>query len=99
MSSRVVIFGGGNIGLALAQGLEQHPLSFNCKLVEMDEDRAEFAAKTLSGTVVIHGDALDADILEEAGIKTTDTVVAITDSDETNILASLLAKRHRNNFV
>ncbi|WP_337995568.1 Trk system potassium transporter TrkA [Oleispirillum naphthae] len=94
LSSRVVIFGGGNIGLALAKNLEDHPLSFNSKLIEMDEDRAEYAAKTLSSTVVIHGDALDADILEEAGIKTTDTVVAITDSDETNILASLLAKRH-----
>ena len=94
LSSRVVIFGGGNIGLALAQSLEKHPLSFNCKLIEQDEERAEYAAKTLSSTVVIHGDALDADILDEAGIKTTDTVVAITDSDETNILASLLAKRH-----
>ncbi len=94
LSNRVVIFGGGNIGLALAQNLEDHPLSFNCKLIEMDEGRAEFAAKTLSSTVVIHGDALDSEILEEAGVKTSDTVVAITDSDETNILASLLAKRH-----
>ncbi len=94
LSCRVVIFGGGNIGLALAQSLEKHSLSFNCKLIEQDEERAEYAAKTLSSTVVIHGDALDADILDEAGIKTTDTVVAITDSDETNILASLLAKRH-----
>jgi len=68
-------------------------LSFNSKLIEFDEDRAEFAAKTLSSTVVIHGDALDSDILEEAGVKTSDTVVAITDNDETNILASLLAKR------
>ena len=93
LSNRVVVFGGGNIGLGLAQALEAHSLDFNCKVIERDQDRAESVAKSLSDTVVIHGDVLDSDILEEAGIKTTDTVVAVTDNDETNILASLLAKR------
>jgi len=91
---RVVIFGGGNIGVALAQHLETHDLDFNCKLIERNEERAEFAAKSLSNTVVINGDVLDPEILDEAGIRTADTVIAITDNDETNVLSAVLAKRH-----
>jgi len=92
-SRRVVIFGGGNVGVALAKYLEDHDADFNCKLIERDAERAEYAAKSLGNTVVLHGDVLDTDILEEAGIRTADTVVTITDNDETNILSALLAKR------
>ena len=51
-------------------------------------------ASQLSGTIVLHGDVLDPEILAEAGVAATDTILAVTDDDETNILASLLAKRH-----
>jgi trk system potassium uptake protein TrkA len=64
------------------------------KIIEADAERAATVASTLSGTIVLHGDVLDPEILQEANVASTDTVVAVTDDDETNILASLLAKRH-----
>ncbi|MFN3075745.1 MAG: Trk system potassium transporter TrkA [Alphaproteobacteria bacterium] len=91
---RILICGGGNIGLFLAQQLEaEYPL-VSAKAIEIDKTRAEFVAKTLSHTVVLHGDVLDPEILEEAGVSQVETVVAVTNDDETNILSSLLAKRY-----
>ncbi|WP_421709598.1 Trk system potassium transporter TrkA [Algihabitans sp.] len=91
---RVVILGGGNIGLNLAQIMEQEQPEVQLRLVEMDKQRAELVAQTLKRSVVIHGDALDLDILGECNIGNTETVIAVTNDDEVNILASLLAKRH-----
>ncbi|HIJ63884.1 MAG TPA: Trk system potassium transporter TrkA [Rhodospirillaceae bacterium] len=90
---RIVIFGGGNIGRFLAQLIEDNPSGIGPKLIEMDRERAEEAAKTLSNTSVLHGDVLDSAILDEADVATADTVVAVTNDDETNILSALLAKR------
>ena len=91
---RLLIFGGGNIGLFLAREIERNHPWVNAKVIEMDPDRAELAASELGRTVVLHGDVLDSDILEEANVAATETVVAVTNDDETNILASLLAKRY-----
>ncbi|WP_120496602.1 Trk system potassium transporter TrkA [Kiloniella sp. EL199] len=91
---RVVIIGGGNIGLYLARTVEENHPQVKLKLIELDKKRAEFVAKSLKRTVVIHGDSLDAEILNEANISTTETIVAVTNDDEVNILTSLLAKRH-----
>lgn len=91
---RVVILGGGNIGLNLAQIMEQEQPEVQLRLVEMDKRRAELVAQTLKRSVVIHGDALDLEILGECNIGNTETVIAVTNDDEVNILASLLAKRH-----
>lgn len=91
---RVLIFGGGNIGLFLAQQLEAEYPDVAVKAIEIDKARAEFVAKTLHRTVVLHGDVLDHDILEEAGVGQAETVVSVTNDDETNILSSLLAKRY-----
>lgn len=90
---RMVIFGGGNIGLFLAQELERNHPGVSAKIIEMNPERAELAAKSLSRTVVINGDALDAEILEEANVASAETVVTVTNDDETNILSALLAKR------
>jgi trk system potassium uptake protein TrkA len=90
---RIVIFGGGNIGLFLAQQIEALPSGVTAKVIENDRERAEEIAKLLKNTVVLHGDALDSDILEEASVGSAETVVAVTNVDETNILAGLLAKR------
>jgi len=93
-SRRIVVLGGGNIGLFLAQQIEtDHPES-SVKIVEFDKDRAELVARTLSRAVVLNGDALDPEILREASVSAAETVVAVTNDDETNILAGLLAKRH-----
>jgi trk system potassium uptake protein TrkA len=90
---RLLIFGAGNIGLFLAQQLEREFPWVRAKLIESDLDRAEAVAGQLEKTVVLHGDVLDPEILEEANAGAAETVVAVTNDDETNILASLLAKR------
>ena len=91
---RLLICGGGNIALLLAQEIEAAQTGMSIKIIEADAERAATVASTLSATIVLHGDVLDPKILEEANVASTDTVVAVTDGDETNILASLLAKRH-----
>ncbi|BAE51174.1 Trk system potassium transporter TrkA [Paramagnetospirillum magneticum] len=91
---RIVIFGGGNIGLFLAQQLEESRPGTSIKVIESNKERAEFVAKAVGHTVVIHGDALDPEILEEASVGAAEAVVAVTNDDETNILSGLLAKRY-----
>ncbi|MDX1580161.1 MAG: Trk system potassium transporter TrkA [Alphaproteobacteria bacterium] len=90
---RVIIIGGGNVGLFLAQSLEKRAKSMNVKIIEANPTRAEEIANLLDKTVVLHGDALDTDILREANVDIADTVVAVANDDEVNILASLLAKK------
>ena len=91
---RLLVFGGGNIGLFIAQQIETDHPWVNAKVIEMNPERAETIAKLLNRAVVLNGDVLDPDLLEEANVAETDTVVAVTDDDETNILSALLAKRH-----
>ncbi len=90
---RIVIVGGGNIGLYLAQELEKNHPGVSAKIIEIDKDRAAVVAGALENTMVIHGSALDPEFLNEAGIATADTVVSVSNDDEVNILSSLLAKR------
>ena len=91
---RLVILGGGNIGLGLTRLLEETQPTLNLKIIEADRERANLAAEALTRAVVLNGDALDPEILAEANIAKAETVVAVTGSDEINILASVLAKRH-----
>jgi trk system potassium uptake protein TrkA len=90
---RVVIVGGGNIGINLARDLSEAKRGISTKVIELDRERARKVAQALPGVTVIQGDALENDILEEANVETAETVVAVSNDDETNILASLLAKR------
>ncbi len=90
---RMVIVGGGNIGLFLARNLEAAHPDLNLKIIEVNAKRAQYLAENLSRTTVIHGDALDSDILTEVNIAMTEAVIAVSNDDEVNILASLLAKR------
>ena len=91
---RILLIGGGNIGFMLAREIEAKTPDVDLKLIEHDKMRAEFVADALENAVVLNGDALDTDLLEEAGVADTETVVAATDNDEVNVLASVLAKRH-----
>ncbi|MFQ5984267.1 MAG: Trk system potassium transporter TrkA [Alphaproteobacteria bacterium] len=91
---RVIIVGGGNIGLFLTRELERDHPDVKAKIIEINKARAETIAEQLSRTVVINGDALDRDILDEANVGITETIVAVTDHDEVNILSSLLGKRY-----
>lgn len=92
-AERIVIIGAGNVGLTVAQLLEADPRGVRAKLIERDRGRAEFAADRLARTVVLNGDALDPEILEEAGIADADAVLALTDDDKANLLACALAKQ------
>ena len=91
---RLLIFGGGNVGLFLAQEIEREFPWVKAKIIERNPGTAEYAASQLTRTIVIKGDVLDPEILEEANVAQTETVIAVTNDDETNILSSLLAKRH-----
>jgi len=90
-ANRVLIVGGGNIGLRLAKRLEEE--AKYCKIIERDADRCVLLAESLSKTVVLCGDGSDQELLAEENIQDMDVAVTLTDDEETNILASLLAKR------
>ncbi len=93
VAHRIVIIGGGNIGLNLAREIEAKP-EVSARVIERSGERARKIAGILSDTPVTHGDALDSEILEETNVRSADTVVSVSNDDETNILASLLAKRY-----
>jgi len=87
---QLVIAGGGNIGFRLSKALENH---YNIKIIEYSTERAEFLSEQLNKTVVLNGSATDQELLLDENIDKTDVFIALTDDDETNIMASLLAKR------
>lgn len=87
---RMVIAGGGNIGMRLAQSLEQF---CQVKLIESDRGRAQYLSEQLSKTIVLSGDAANKSLLLEENIESTDVFCAVTNDDEANILSAMLAKR------
>lgn len=88
---RVVVVGGGNIGMYVARELEQRGV--RVRVIEANRQQAERAAETLRRTVVLHGDGLNRQILREAGAQTAEVVIALTNDDKVNVLAAVLAKR------
>ena len=90
---RVVIVGGGNVGLGVAQALEARTERVRVKMIERRRECAERAADALDRTIVLNGDGLDSGLLEEANIGTADAVLAVTDDDKTNLLTSVRAKQ------
>lgn len=90
---QAVIIGGGSIGLTLALEIEKKLPYVNLKIIERDPKRAEYVARQLDFSEVLCGDGLDGEILSEAGIQDVQTVIAVTEDDKVNILASLLVKR------
>lgn len=96
---RILLIGGGNVGVRIAQALEAAPERQHVKLVERDRGRAEAAAEALRRTIVLLGDGFDADLLSEAGIERTDVMLAVTDDDRTNLLAAVRAKALGCKFV
>ena len=96
---RVIIAGGGNIGLRLARALDTGEgldvaERFNVRIIESNKRRAEVLARELSSEVlVLQGDATDEDLLTQEGVQDADLFIALTNDDENNIMSSLLAKR------
>ncbi|MBR9649827.1 Trk system potassium transporter TrkA [Thalassovita aquimarina] len=89
---RVVIIGGGNVGLSVARALEEQTSRIRAKVIERNRKIAEKAADALEKTIVLHGDGLDATLLAEANIERADVVLCVTDDDKTNMLAAVRAK-------
>ena len=77
ISNKILIIGGGNIGFNLAKNLENTIEDVRIKIIEKDKDRAELIANELNNTIVINGNGLDEDILEEANLKEVETVISI----------------------
>ncbi len=90
---RIVIVGGGNVGLGVAKALEARTERMRAKVIEKNRSRAEKAADGLERTIVLNGDGMDMDILLEAGIDRADAVLAVTDDDKTNLLVAVRAKQ------
>lgn len=91
--SRLVIVGGGNIGLRLAEIIESRHAEIACKVIEANPARADLVAQRLHHAVVLCGDGRSRDTLLEAGVDGAGAIVAVTNDDDINILTSLLAKR------
>jgi trk system potassium uptake protein TrkA len=97
---RVMLAGGGNIGIRLARALERGEgqdswgPKINVKLIEFNKKRCEYLASQLpSDVLVLHGDATDEDLLGDEGVADCDLFCALTNDDENNIMSALLAKR------
>ena len=97
IASKILIIGGGNIGFNLAKNLESSLESVRIKIIEKNKDRAEFIANELNNTIVINGNGLDEDILQEANIDEVETVLALTNDDEDNLMASVLVEKFSKN--
>jgi trk system potassium uptake protein TrkA len=93
---RILLAGGGNIGLHLAKSLEN---KYQVKIIERSPDRAGYLSESLNKTIVLQGDAADQDMLLEENIENMDVFCALTNDDEANILSAMLTKRLGANKV
>jgi len=87
---RVMIAGGGNIGLRLARAVER---DYSVKVIEYDKRRCEALSTRLDRALVLQGDVTDEGLLEAENVADMDLFVAVTNDDENNIMSCLLAKR------
>ena len=97
ISSKILIIGGGNIGYNLAKNIEETFDSARIKIIEKNKERAEFIANELNNSIIINGDALDEDVLSEANLDEIETVLALTNDDEDNLMISVLVEKFSKN--
>ena len=93
-AKKILIVGGGNIGLNLAKIIEANFEGTRVKIIEKNKERAELIASELSSSIVICGNALDEEILKEANIEEMETILALTNDDEDNIMVCVLAEKY-----
>ncbi len=93
ISKKLLIIGGGNIGFNLAKNIEETLETVRVKIVEKNKERAEFLANQLNDTIVINGDGLDEEVLTEANLGEAETVLALTNDDEDNLMVSVLVEK------
>ncbi len=90
----VIIVGGGNIGLSLVHQLKSSNSNVSLKIIENNTARATKLSEDLEDILILNASGLERQVLEEANIADTETLIAVTDNDETNILACLLARQY-----
>ena len=93
ISNKILIIGGGNIGFNLAKNLEDTFESARVKIIEKEKERAEFLASELNNTIIINGNGLDEEVLLEANLDEVETVLALTNDDEDNLMVSVLVEK------
>ena len=93
ISKKFLIIGGGNIGFNLAKSLENSMDEARIKIVEKNKERAEHIANNLNNSLVINGNGLEEDVLKEANIEDAETVLALTNDDEDNLMVSVLVEK------
>ena len=93
ISNKILIIGGGNIGFNLAKNIEQSFEDARLKIIEKDKKRAEHIANELNNSIVINGNGLDEDILAEVNLEDVETVIALTNDDEDNLMVSVLVEK------
>ena len=93
ISTKILIIGGGNIGFNLAKNIEQSFESVRIKIIEKDKSRAEMIANELNNSIVINGNGLDENVLTEANLEEIETVIALTNDDEDNLMACVLVEK------
>ena len=96
ISKKILIIGGGNIGFNLAKNIEETLDTVRVKIVEKNKDRAEYLANQLNDTIVIKGDGLDEEVLTEANLDEAETILALTNDDEDNLMVSVLVEKFAN---
>jgi len=93
VSNKILIIGGGNVGFNLAKNIEKSFEDARIKIIEKDKNRAEFIANELNNTIVINGNGLDEDILSEVNLEDVETVLALTNDDEDNLMVSVIVEK------
>ena len=93
VSNNILIIGGGNIGFNLAKNIEESFESARIKIIEKDKLRAEFIAKELNNSIIINGNGLDEEVLNESNLEDVETVLALTNDDEDNLMVSVLIEK------
>ena len=97
ISNKLLIIGGGNIGFNLAKNIEKSFDDARIKIIEKDKSRAEHIAKELNNSIIINGNGLDEDVLTEANLNEVETVLALTNDDEDNLMVSVLVEKFSKN--
>ena len=97
ISKKILIIGGGNIGYNLAKNIEETLDTIRVKIVEKNKQRAEYLANELNDSIIINGDGLDEEVLTEANLDEAETVLALTNDDEDNLMVSVLVEKFVKN--
>ena len=93
IANKILIIGGGNIGFNLAKNIENSLDTVRIKIIEKNKERAEFIASQLNNSIIINGNGLDEDVLSEANLEEIETVLALTNDDEDNLMVSVLVEK------